>query len=87
MYSRVMHVASLGNPNPSAFLDSLLVSRPYALSTPHAWVLCDLGSPTSGRFTDNGEFFGAHFSWPNLAVRTTDGQCHIDLTLLLRIDV
>ena len=90
-YLRAMHVASLETlslTGISAFQDSSLVSRPDALSTPHTWILCDLGLPLPlGVLLIIGVFPGDHLSWPNFTVRTTDGRGHIGLTLLLRIDV
>jgi len=63
----------------------MLVSRPYALSTPHAWALCDLGFPLLlGIWLITGVFLRTHLSWPHLAVWITDARCHIGLTLLLR---
>ena len=61
------------------------MSRPDALSTPHAWVLSDLGFPWPlGVSLITGVFPGIYLSWPNLDVQTTDDRCHIGLTLLPR---
>jgi len=53
----------------SAFQDSLLMSRPDALSTPHAWALCDLGFPLPlGVLLITSVLLGTRPLWPNLVV-------------------
>ena len=63
----------------------LLVSRPVALSTPHAWAPCDLGFPLPlGVLLITSVFSRTHLSWSNSAVWITDVRCHNGLTLLPR---